>query len=168
MIKLLVLLLAFVSTAHHVSGACTPIGTNPLLGQTVSGTEVGYTWTATFGVGGRFTAIPVYDASILYVLGNYDRLDGNVAYYINGDFCAPISGPRYGTVRFQEDCNVGSLQFVSAVDLGYCSYDMLVTGVCYCTESPTVSPIESASPTESPTVSPAAAKSGKNAKSVKA
>eukprot|EP00804_Cyclotella_cryptica_P015488 CCRYP_003530-RA/>CCRYP_003530-RA protein AED:0.49 eAED:-0.02 QI:0/0/0/0.42/1/1/7/0/872 len=107
----------------QVSGACIPYGSDPLAGNTFRGTDNGYEYTVNFGVGGTYLQ-KVLSTGGTYKVGNYDKLTGNVASFIQGDWCASINNYRSGTVTFEQDCSKSSLQLKSVGEPSICVYAM--------------------------------------------
>eukprot|EP00956_Cyclotella_meneghiniana_P004976 scaffold6157_cov120-Cyclotella_meneghiniana.AAC.4 len=70
------------------SASCIPYGSDPLDGQTITRYINGYTWSVSGGGGGK-----IYQNS-QYLVGTFDRIEGNVAYYTQGHYCG--STPRSG------------------------------------------------------------------------
>ena len=113
------------------SASCIPYGSNPLDGQTISGYMNGFTWSVSGGGDGQ-----VYQNSAF--VGTFDRIEGNVAYYTQGQSCG--STPRSAVVTFNEDCSFENMQITSAAEPQGCYYTIGITGVCYCSSVPSSQP----------------------------
>eukprot|EP00956_Cyclotella_meneghiniana_P038288 scaffold151653_cov76-Cyclotella_meneghiniana.AAC.2 len=123
------------------SASCIPHGSDPLDGQTISRYINGNTWSVSGGGGGKI----IYASQ--YLMGIFNRIEGNVAYYTQGDLCG--STPRSVVVTFNEDCSYEIMQITSSAEPGLCSYTIGITGVCYCSSVPSSQPSLSLQPSES-------------------
>ena len=110
------------------SASCIPHGSDPLDGQTISRYMNGYTWTVS---GGEKGGVVYATSGTRYLMGKFHRIEGNVAYYTQGDLCG--STPRSVVVTFNEDCSYENMQITSSAEPGLCSYTIGIKGVCYCT-----------------------------------
>eukprot|EP00956_Cyclotella_meneghiniana_P015684 scaffold24280_cov55-Cyclotella_meneghiniana.AAC.1 len=87
------------------SASCIPYGSDPLDGKTVIGDVGGYSWTVSGGIDGVVYATAGMSQ---YLMGKFDRIEGNVAYYTDGDLCGQT--PRTVVLTFKEDCSYDDMQ----------------------------------------------------------
>ena len=99
---------------------CVPYGSDPFLGKQVTfpgGIDGDYSVTG--GEGGQFSQGD-------YVFGTFDRIEGNVAFYIDQ------WGGCEAKITFDDDCSLPQMMITSVSDESMCNRSIVITGVCYC------------------------------------
>eukprot|EP00956_Cyclotella_meneghiniana_P025373 scaffold52785_cov48-Cyclotella_meneghiniana.AAC.2 len=138
-----------IDISEFTPSACVPYGSDPLVGQQLTSSDSTYTWSVSGGGGGK-----IYQSQ--YLIGTFDRIEGHIAFYTEGHLC--FNSPREGMVTFINDCSLGGMYISKITEPSICSYEMEVTGVCYCNypTDPMNSPSMSltSKPTNKPTNKP--------------